>query len=794
MNPAAAKRFRLLASVVSVLVVVALIVGGWFYVRLKASLPQLEGTVAVPDLSAPVSVTRDEVGVPTVRGANRSDVMRALGWIHAQDRFFQMDLLRRRGAGELAELFGKVALPLDRATRMHGFRSLAQTVAARLSPEQRSSLKSYTAGVNAGLAALPAAPFEYLVLREKPQAWRPEDSLLVGYAMMLDLQGDLAAYERSLLTVRDRLGLEALAFFAPVVTPDDAALDGTRAPLPAIPAASVLDLRRAAVTTGTPAHPTKMDARPPGSNSLALAGAHTATGSGIVGNDMHLNLGLPNTWYRASLEWPARKITGVTLPGVPMVIAGSNGHVAWGFTNAGIDTTDLVVVDLIAGSSQLYNVPGQIEGKLLETRKATIRVKGAAPVEASYAWSIWGPILATSGESRRLAYRWTAHDVEALNFSLAEIEDAMNVREAVAVAHRAGIPAQNFVVADVAGEIAWTIAGRVPKRVGFDGRLPVSWAFGDRRWDGLRAPEEIPVDFASGTGRLWTANQRVLGGEALAMLGDGAYDEPARAAQLRDRLATLEKANPKDLLALHLDDRALFLERWQKRLLGVLTPDALAAKKSRAELRDFVAKWEGRASVDSVSYRLVRSFHRAVASRVLTPIFEPCVEADPDFDWTKFHYEEALWTLVNEKPPHLLTSEYRDWNALLLAAADDVVAELDNEHLPLAQATWGRRNQLKLRHPFSYSLPLFLTGWLNAPAVPLPGDNDLPRVQAPDYGASDRFVVSPGHEGEGIFEMPGGQSGHPLSPYYLAGHEAWVRGDPAPFLPGKTVHTLTLHP
>lgn len=794
MNPAAAKRFRLLASVVSVLAVVAVCAGGWFYFRLKASLPQLDGAVALTGLAAPVQVERDNLGVPTIRGTNRADVARALGWLHAQDRFFQMDTLRRRGAGELAELFGKVALPLDRSTRMHDFRALAEKIVARISPQQRAQLEAYTAGVNAGLAALKAVPFEYVVLREKPQPWRPEDSVLVGCAMMLDLQGDQPGYERSLRVLRDQLGLEGVAFFAPLVTPNDAALDGSNAALPAIPGAALLDLRRPSTTTQAPARQGAPEAKHPGSNSLLLAGTHTANGAGLLANDMHLNLGLPNTWYRASLEWPAHKITGVTLPGVPMVIAGSNGRVAWGFTNANIDTSDLVVVDMISGSSELYSVPHQVEPKLLDIRQTTIRVKGGKPVDVSYPWSIWGPIVETTSQSRLLAQRWTAHEVDALNFSLSEMEDATNVREAVAVAHRAGIPAQNFVVADAAGEIAWTIAGRVPKRVGFDGRLPVSWAFGDRRWDGLRDPEEIPVDFASGVGRLWTANQRILGGETLTLLGDGAYDRPARAAQLRDRLATLEKATPKDLLALQLDDRALFLERWQKLLLAVLTPEAIAQKKSRAELREFAAKWEGRASTDSVSYRLVRSFHAAAAERVLAPIFESCVETYPDFEWAKFHSEDALWTLVNEQPAHLLNSNYHDWNALLLAAADDVVAGLDREHVPLARATWGRRNQLELRHPFSYSLPRFLTGWLNAPVVPLPGDNDLPRVQGTDFGASDRFAVSPGHEAEGIFHMPGGQSGHPLSPYYLAGHEAWVHGDPAPFLPGKAAHTLTLSP
>jgi len=302
------------------------------------------------------------------------------------------------------------------------------------------------------------------------------------------------------------------------------------------------------------------------------------------------------------------------------------------------------------------------------------------------------------------------------------------------------------------------------------------------------------VNFARDSGRLWTANQRVLGGDALQILGDGAYDRPARAAQLRDALAVLEKTGPKDLLALELDDRAIFLERWQKLLGGILTPEVVALKKSRAELREFVAKWEGRASVDSVSYELVRNFRRAVAHRVLEPIFETCVDTYADFDWSRFQYEDALWMLINEKPAHLLSTSYRDWNEMLVAAADDVVASLRDEHLPMAKATWGRKNQLQLRHPFSYSLPQFFTGWLNASAVPLPGDVDMPRVQRPSYGASERFAVAPGHEAEGIFEMPGGQSGHPLSPYYLAGHDAWVRGEPTPFLPGETVHTLTLEP
>lgn len=787
MNPDAAKRFRLLASVLSVLALIVGAAGLWYYFRLRASLPQLDGSARLSSLASPVTLERDALGVPTIRGANRPDVARALGWVHAQDRYFQMDVLRRRGAGELAEIFGKGALPLDQSARRHGFRPLAEKILTQLAPAERALLEAYASGVNAGLAALREKPFEYLVLRETPRPWQPADSFLVHYAMTLDLQDGDAVYERSLATLRDQLGDDAVKFFAPLTTPDDAALDGTVGKRAPILPAKILDRRRR--TVANPSRPSK--ALHPGSNSFALAGSHTANGGALLANDMHLDHGVPNTWYRASLEWPEHKITGVTLPGTPFVIVGSNGRIAWGFTNANIDSSDLAVVEVDSISSKFYLVPGQKELKSVETRQETIRIKGSDPVIFPVQSTIWGPVIGTTAEKRLLALRWVAHDAGAANLGLGELENATSIADALAVAHRAGLPAQNFLVADSTGNIAWTIAGRVPKRAGFDGRLPVSWSFGDRRWDGFYPSEEIPVLASNGpssTSRLWSANQRMVGGAGLTKLGDGGYAFPFRATRIRDRLATLEKATPKDLLAIQLDERATFLDRWQKLLLATLTPEAVAQKKSRGELRALVEKWEGRATTDSISYRLVRSYREWVAARVLGPLFESCTDAYAGFDWGQFNYEDALWSIVEEKPAHLFHP------AWLVAAADDVVEEISDQHVPLGRATWGRHNRLRARHPFSHSLPAFLTGWLNLPADPLPGDTDLPRVQNPGHGASERLVVSPGREAEGIFHMPGGQSGHPLSPYFRAGHEAWVRGEPTPFLPGKTVHTLTLSP
>ena len=806
MSPAAAQRLRYLASALTLLVALAAAAGGWCYFQLRASLPQLDGPHPLAGLSAPVAVTRDAAGVPTVRGASRADVARALGFLHAQERFFQMDLLRRRAAGELSEVIGKAALGLDRSARLHGFRARAQQTIAGLMPAERALAETYTAGVNAGLAALGARPFEYLALRTAPAPWRMEDSVLVVFAMTLDLQDERDSYEKNLATLRDTLGRDALAFFAPLLKPDDAALDGSTAPLPPVPGPKILDLRARPAAPTTALAPGEFPFV--GSNAFALAGAHTAGGGALLASDPHLTLAVPNIWYRAVLEWrdggQAQSIVGVTIPGIPFVIIGSNRHIAWGLTDAYADVSDLVAVDLNPISPDHYKIPGRDELLAIETRRETIRVKGAPDAASESRWTVWGPIIAADEKGRPLVHHWVAYEPGAINFTFGELENARTVREATAIAHRTGMPAHNFVVADTAGDIAWTITGRLPRRIGYDGRLPVSWSYGDRSWDGFLPPEKFPVVATPGAaipgalpapdGRLWSANHRHLGGTALATLGDAGYDDGARAAQIRDALAKVENATPRDLLAIQLDDRALFLAPWQKLLLATLTPRATATKPARAELRALAAKWEGRASVESVSYTLVREFRAAVRARVFGPIFAGCAEADESFGWSRFHLEPALWALLREKPAHLLDPQFATWDDLLVAAADDVVNTFERRHLPLVGAAWGGRNTAKILHPFGAVLPAWLAGWLNLPADPLPGDAHMPRVQGRAHGASMRLVVAPGREAEGIFEMPGGQSGHPLSPYFRTGHTAWVKGEPAPLLPGTTAHTLTLQP
>lgn len=802
-------RFLAWAFVLIVVLAVASVV--WFRSHVGQSLAILDGEIALDGLAAPVTVERDHQGVPTIRAESRADVSRALGFLHGQDRFFQMDLIRRRAAGELSELVGKAALGLDRRVRLHRFRTRAQEYVNALGATDRQLLDAYVEGVNAGLSALDATPFEYTLLRTDPEPWRHEDTLLAVYAMYLDLQGGSAQREMAYGVVYDVLPPALAEFLTPEGTDWDSPIDGELLSAPAVPTPEEFDLRsqppaaEQKVARFTPEHaPTDDPYAPPyqgftiGSNNWAVAGNLTAHGGALLADDMHLGHDVPNIWYRASFVFPdpdsgsERRVTGVTLPGAMLVIAGSNGEVAWGFTNTGADFSDLVIIEPDPNDPQAYLTPHGPQRFL--TFQEELRAGGETIETLEIKETIWGPVWDTDHEGRQRALRWVAHDDRGVNLVLREMETASNLDEAIAIAGRAGIPGQNFVAADRDGRIGWTVMGPIPRRFGHDGTVPTSWADGSRGWDGWLWPEEYPRMLDPESGRLWTANNRVVSGEMLAKLGDGGYDLGARAKQIRDGLFALEQADEKALLAIQLDDRALFLERWQKLLLDILTPEAIADHPKRQELRRVVEDWNGHASVDSAAYRLVRGFRFALWDRTFQTLTAPCREAEDRF---RFHwlsqYEGPLWRLASEQPPNLLDPQYDTWQEQFLAAVDGLIERVGGDEADLASMTWGSLNRLRIMHPLSRALP-FAGRWLDMPRTPAPGDANMPRVQGQTFGASERLVVSPGREDEGIFHMPTGQSGHPKSPFFTAGHEDWVEGRPSSFLPGATAHTLTLTP
>lgn len=781
--------WRLLLACLAMLLLLALAL--WLFLR--GSLAQLDGELPASGLTADVTAVRDALGVPTIGGNNRLDVAYATGYLHAQERYFQMDLMRRVAAGELAGLIGEAALESDREHRFHRFRARAVSTLAALPEADRQLLQRYAAGVNAGLSALHARPFEYGLLRTQPAPWQPADSLLVVWAMYFDLQGNQERRELARGWLKDHSTAEQLAYLLPESSSQDAPLD-----MPDIVPPPTTTPAQAPAWLGLPV-PGKQAGlvlrSAVGSNSWALAGSRSTHGSAIVANDMHLGLRLPHIWYRAVLQYPdeqgqTRRIAGVTLPGAPLVVAGSNGKVAWGFTNSYGDYLDLIEVE--RDPSQRLRIKTAAGWETASVHTETLQVKGGAAVTMQIAEGSQGPLREVEG--RWYAVRWIAHQPGAVNLNLRQMESAADLAAAQAVAHSAGMPAQNMVAGDAAGHIGWTIAGTLPGREALpQASFPYPISAG-LSWQGRLSPRDYPRLNDPAGGQLWTANSRPLGGELYRRMGDGGADLGARARQIRDGLTALGKGSELAAYGLALDDRALYLAAWRERALDVLDQSATATRPQRAEFRRLLKEgWTGRASVDSVGYRLTRAYLYGLYAELFGGLDAQLAALEPgtDFDLANPRWPVVVARLLDERPAGWLME--RDWRGLELAAIDRAIAELTAGGKPLSEASWGQRNTSRIAHPFVQLLPV-LKPWLAAPADAFAGDEHMPRVAGPAFGASQRMVVAPGQEAQGIFNMPGGQSGHPLSPFWLAGHATWVKGEATPFLPGPAQHTLRFVP
>lgn len=781
---------KLVAGAFVVLLAFVIIGAGWYWQQINASLPQYDGTVVVDGLHAPVVIERDELGVVTVHASNDLDEARALGFVHAQERFFQMDLLRRSAAGELSGLVGAGAFPMDERRRPHRMRQVAERTVAGYPDDVRAVLAAYSEGVNEGLRRLRAPPFEYLLLRVDPEPWRPEDSILVSAAMFFDLQGGTAMHKRNELVARRVLPPTLADFLYPRSTEFDAPLVGGTPPAAPVPGPDVYDLRTLPMEWFDGLRPVATPV-PFGSNNWAVSGAHTASGRGLLANDMHLGLQVPSIWFRVSLRRADGHVTGVTLPGLPPVVVGSNGRVAWGFTNSYGDWLDLIELEVDPADATRYRTPDGWRD--LQTVTETVAVAGGEPREVSYQLTEWGPVLGTLADGTPYVVHWVAHDPRAYAPAFFDLRSVVDVDEAVAMAHRSGIPAQNFVVADAGGRIAWTIIGQIPRRG--DGDALSSRSSDGPAWDGWLETSEAPAIIDPEDGRVWTANARVVDGEMLRRIGDGGYAHGARSRQIRDRLQALDGGvTPEDMLAIQLDDEALFYERWRSALLDSLDDATVAADARLLAVRDAVRGWDGHAGVDAVGFRIVRGWRNELIGVLASALTVEVRRHDPGWTLRSFRNEEWAWALLANEPAHLLPPWYDDWSALRRGALVQMLNGLGvHDAASVAQLTWGAANTVRVQHPLSRAIPA-LSQWLDMPPQALPGDGNMPRVQGVRFGASQRMVVSPGDEYNGYFHMPGGQSGHPRSPFYGAGHEDWEAGRPTPFMPGAVRHTLELAP
>lgn len=788
-DPAARRQrnARLLAGALAIACIATAAAAWW---ALRASLPRSTGAVTIAALYAPVTVELDAAAVPRIRAQTLGDALLAQGFLHAQQRFFQMDLARRAAAGELAELVGEAALELDRAQRRYRMRERARRLLEQLPAQQRAWLEAYTLGVNAGLADLDARPPEYWLLRSRPARWQVDDSVLVAYSVYTTLSMN-HVYEQPQAVMRAVLPDELYRFLTPSSSRFDHLLvplaDGSRSdhePIP-VPPASVIDVRALPSPDLQPPLVAPPLTGPAASNQWAVGAMRSATGRAMLANDPHLGLQLPGVFYRSELGWPGASASGIGIPGVPGILIGASDALAWGATASNADQSDWVVVEVDPGDSSRYRVPGGTEA--FDTVIEEIRVRDGTTVQLEIRETRWGPVTDQDWLGRPLALRATWLDPDGLNFDLLELPLAGDIDRGIEALGRWAGPALNWMLADSGGRIGWTVNGPLPERAGFDGSVPQSWASGQRSWNGLLEP---PALSEGRGGVLLSANNRTLPREDSDRLSR-LWMRPFRARRIAELLDARSRFTERDFLDMQLDTRAEAYDRFRDLLLEAVPADDNDAglRAARAE----VERWNGHADTDQAGFRLLHLFYRALLERVLTPLLLPARQADPGFSYRWPLADETLRRVLDEQPEHLLPADFADWpsflrtafsNALEQALAVPAAAPID--------APWGDVNRVAAGHPLR-GLPM-AGRWLTLRAQPQPGSMVSLRVASPIYGAAARLVVAPADPAAGILQTPGGQSGHFLSRHFMDLHADWADGEPTPFTPGALVSQFELRP
>ena len=753
------------------------------YLLLSNSKAQLDGTVSVPvtdvTLSAPVTIARDQYGMAKITGENQLDAFYAQGYAHAQDRFFQMDLLRRNAAGELAELFGPGALARDKKARFHQFRQRANQAFAGFPAAQKAIVKSYTQGVNAALSAYTTPPFEYLLTGSTMRPWQEADSLLTIYSMYMDLQGSQVDRDLTLTYLHHQYGQDMVDFLLSP-SPYQAAIDGSRLPLnkQPIPELPLISLS-SKVDDSWFDYFEEADI---GSNNWAVSAKHTENKHALLANDMHLGLNLPAIWYRAQIHYSHQgediTVVGVSLPGAPGIIVGSNLHAAWGFTNANVDNVDWI------------ELPDTYITTTVNETLLTTEGSENYPI----AMSEYGPVKTINGQ--RYALSWVAHTDYAVSFDLLDLAHAHSVDTLIDVAQHIRIPVQNMMMADANGAAAYRLTGAVTSRAPLQqhalsptqfATLAQAWQQPEMHTPSYRSPEHH---------KLWTANARVLSATDMPRYGDGGYALGPRAVQIANRLKAQETFDENDFLALQLDNRAIYIKTWRDILLSTLEQ---ADDPQYRQAIQLLQNWQACACADDVGYTLARYFRTQVMYELMTPLYQTAKQAGVRFSAINRHLDTAVLRILAERPTSWLAGNFRNFQSLQIAMYHQTIDKLanklqlnqTNKQIDLAQFTWGKVNELNIRHPISKQIPM-LSQYLDMQPVAGFGDSFMPAVQNGTHGASQRFIVQPGLEKNGFMSLPGGQSGHPLSKYYSAGFEVYAEHEGLPLLFQQQQHQLTL--
>ncbi|MFP3352548.1 penicillin acylase family protein [Pseudoalteromonas sp. SIMBA_153] len=750
------------------LIVVVLALGGTaiVYGVLTLSLPTLDGKGRSDAVTQPVKVARDTLGQAVITAATRHDAAYGLGYAHGQDRFFQMDLLRRNAAGELSELFGKAALALDKKMRFHQLRKRSQAILKTLPEADKQLLKSYAQGVNEGLAQVGYPSFEYLLTGAEQQPWQSEDSLLVIFSMYLDLQTATFERDQALIQIQQQYGAKMVEFLTQP-SQYQAALDSSvltpyTQTIPQLPTQPLAAIKSIIANLEV------------GSNNWAVTADLTNTQAAMLSDDMHLSMAVPVIWYRAQLNYThnnqAYQVTGVSLPGAPAIVVGSNNKIAWGFTNGYIDTADWIA---LTDSSKTWQV------------NEVITLDNGYDEIYPLTLSEYGPVKYINNQPYALS--WAAHQPYAVDMQLLQLEQAETVDDALNIASNVGIPVQNLMVVDSQGSAAWKHMGGIPART-----APSEFAINENEYSATWQQNEVIRPFVKNpeSGRLWTGNSRVVSAEDNARFGNGGYALGARATQIRDRLFEKQQFNEGDFYQLQLDNQARFLTPWHSLLLEQLKQQP----EHNADYINALDNWQQCACSTSVGYTLVKTYRDELINILFSSIEANLNQQDGTLSYVKRDLEPAVWQLIKAQPASWVNPQFTNWEQQLQAAFEQTLAQLTAKFGNNIQNwQWGKVNELAIEHPFAKQIPL-LSKLLNMPTAPGFGDSYMPAVQKTSFGASQRFIAQPGHLESAILTVPGGQSGHPLSEFYRAGFDEYVEGKYTPLLPQTFMHQIEIVP
>jgi penicillin amidase len=762
---------------------------------LQFSLPDEDGDHVLPDLTATVEIDFDTHHIPKIHAANRRDAYEALGYAHARDRFFQMDLSRRSSAGRLAEVFGASAVKADMRSRIMGLEHVATAVIERLPAEQRDVLVAYSAGVNKAVSDMRTLPFEFAFLGYRPDPWRPEDSVLA--LLGLSAQHSNGTFQERTASVMRRTLPAAVVEF---LTPDGNCYNEALAPRApsrcsaesAAPFDEIAQVLRSAdkrKSSGLVVAP----GAPQGSNGWVVGWQKSRNGRAMMANDMHLPLSAPGIWYRAELQYGSSHLWGLTIPGVPLLVTGSNGSVAWGFTSIEGDFTDLVRIESGADPTKYRTAQGEF---LFRTHKETINVSGGSAQELLIRETIWGPVSPEKLLDDDVAIHWTVLDPAATNLDLLNIDRIANVREALPLFHHAGGPPLNVLLADSAGNIAWTIMGKIPKRSGMTGLFSESWTDERRGWRGYFSDEEVPSVVNPPSGFLVNTNNRMLAAAEFEPEIGHDFSGGFRAWRVTEWLRGRSSLAEDDMLSLQLDTSTEFYRYYQALALRVLNSQT-GDNGDMSQVRRYLEAWDGRADVDSLGLPLIVEFRDELIEAVIAPIVSRCREVDSTFQYAWSGVDGPLQRIIDSAREDLLPDRdaYRNWPAFIASVLDKSARRLaERSGVPsIDTLTWGKVNRVEIFHPVMGGVRL-IGQFFNMPVTPLPGCVECVRFAVSQVGASARMVVAPGYEEAGILELPAGQSGQFGSPYFDDQEASWAAGLPAAFLAGKSIHRLTLRP